>query len=142
MLSPLCINKAKDFAKYFLAIFLGLCSFWLVWDLCLKYFSGSTTILTVQDYKEYLPLPRFLLCSNKRYKKDELGAMGLPADFFDNRSPDMNMFEDRDSFPDLNVTWQRATWNMTDFEMDWDAYEGAALHITNSLTLNICYACE
>ena len=85
----------------------------------------------MQEYKEYLPLPHFLLCSNTRYKKDELAAMGLPADFFDNRAPDMSMFKSKDSFPDLNVTWQRATWNMTNFEMDWDTYEGVALHITN-----------
>ena len=57
--------------------------------------------------------------------------MELPANFFDNRIPDINKFKGRDSFPDLNVTWQRATWNMTNFEMDWDTYEGVALHITN-----------
>ena len=52
--------------------------------------------------------------------------MGLPADFLDNRAPDMKMFKSEDSFPDLNVTWQRATWNMTNFDMDWEVYEGVA----------------
>ena len=136
MLSSLSCNRAKIYAKYLLAIILGLCSLWLVWDLCLKYFSGSTTILTVQEYKEYLPLPRFLLCSNQRYKKDALAAMGLPDDFFDNVTPDKSMFEGQYSFPDLNVTWQKVTWNMTNFEMDWKAYEGVAFGIRYLYFLN------
>ena len=78
----------------------------------------------MQDFKENLPLPNFFLCNKKRYYEDELEAMGLPADFLDNRTPDLTKFKSRDSFPDLNVTWQRATWNMSNFEIDWKAYEG------------------
>ena len=132
MLSPLCCSKAKTCAKYLLAIFLGLCSLWLVWDLCLKFFSGSTTILREQEQNNYLPLPRFLLCNKQRYNKDELAAMELPDDFFDNLNPDKSRFSNEDSFPDLNYTWQRATWPMTDFEIDWKRYEGMEVHIINS----------
>ena len=126
-------KKAKCYAKYLLAVFLGFCSLWLVWDLCIKFFSRSTTILTVQENKEYLPLPQFLLCNKKRYNEGELVAMGLTEDFLDNRTPDISMFKSRNSFPDLNVTWQRATWNISNFEIDWRAYEGMALHRNSDL---------
>ena len=36
--------SAKPAAKSSLAIVLGLCSLWQCWDLCLKFFGGSTTI--------------------------------------------------------------------------------------------------
>ena len=72
----------------------------------------------------YLPLPHFLVCKKQRYKKDELTAMGLPEDFFDNYNPDRSKFSNKDSFPDLNATWQRATWPYKDFEIDWERYEG------------------
>ena len=85
----------------------------------MKYLSGSTTILREQEHKTYLPLPHFLICNKQRYNKDELAAMELPDDFFDNRHPDKSKFVNRSSFPDLNATWQRATWPVTDFEMDW-----------------------
>ena len=140
MLSLMCYNKSKTYAKHLLAILLGLCSLWLVWELCLKYLSGSTTILREQEHKTYLPLPHFLICNKQRYNKDELAAMELPDDFFDNRHPDKSKFVNRSSFPDLNATWQRATWPVTDFEMDWRKYEGMELHIINSLLFHlICY---
>ena len=137
MMSSLSSGKIKSQARYLLAIVFASCSLWLVWDLCSKYFSGLTTILTVQEYKENLPLPKLLLCSDKRYKQDELASMGLPTDFFDSLSPDLNMFRSNDSFPNLNVTWQRSTLNTTDFDMDWEAYEGVTYHIINSV--NIIY---
>ena len=76
-----------------------------------------------QEPKSYLPLPRFLICNKDRCNKEELEAMDLPEDFFDNRNPDKTIF-DNESFPDLNSTWQRATWPLTDFEADWRRYEG------------------
>ena len=124
MRSPLCCSKAKTYAKYLLAIILGLCSLWLVWGLCLKFFSGSTTILREQHRNDYLALPHFLLCNKIRYNKDELAVVELPADFFDNRRPERSKFKNKDSFPDLNATWQRATWPMENFKVDWLAYEG------------------
>ena len=129
MLSPLCCTKAKTYAKYLLAILLGLCSLWLVWGLCLKFVSGATTILREQKHNNYLPLPHFLVCNKQRYNKDELAAMELPEDFFDNRYPNRTMFSNMDSFPDLNATWQRATWPLVDFEIDWRAYEGMEVNI-------------
>ena len=77
-----------------------------------------------QEPKSYLPLPRFLICNKDRYNKEELEAMDLPEDFFDNRNPDRTIFSNNKSFPDLNSTWQRATWPVTDFEADWKRYEG------------------
>ena len=130
-MSPLIFTKVKQYTKYIMAISLCLCSLWLVWDLCVKYFSKATTVLQEQEYKEYLPLPHFLLCSSRRYKKDELANMELPADFFDNYEPETSKFIGKGSFPDLNRTWQRATWNLTDFEADWEAYEGVVLLITH-----------
>ena len=50
--------------------------------------------------------------------------MGLPDDFFDNPNLDKTIFSKKGSFPDLNATWQRATWPITDFEIDWKRYEG------------------
>ena len=77
-----------------------------------------------QDQKSYLPAPHFLMCNKDRYNKEKLEAMGLPEDFFDNRNPDRTIFDNNKSFPDLNSTWQRATWPLTDFEADWRRYEG------------------
>ena len=135
MLSRLRCIQAKTFTKYLLAIFLGLCSLWLVWGLCLKFFSGSTTFLREQEQRNHLPLPHFVICNKQRYKKDELAAMELPDDFFDNRHPDKSKFSDKDLFPDLNATWRRATWHMNDFDIDWRRYEGKESHITRSFNI-------
>ena len=81
MVSPICCSKAKTYTKYLLLISLGLCSLWLVWGLCLKFISGSTTMLREQKHKSYLHLPHFLLCNKERYNKEELVAMDLPPDF-------------------------------------------------------------
>ena len=132
MLSPLCCTKAKTYAKYLLAILLGLCSLWLVWGLCLKFVSGATTILREQKHNNYLPLPQFLVCNKQRYNKDELAAMELPEDFLDNRYPNRTMFSNMDSFPDLNATWQRGTWPLVDFEIYWRAYEGMEVNYINN----------
>ena len=51
-------------------------------------------------------------------------AMGLQQDFFDNYNPDRNKFIDKESFPDLNATWERATWPTSNFEVDFRRYEG------------------
>ena len=77
-----------------------------------------------QEPKSYLPMPRVLICNKDRYNKEQLEAMDLPEDFFDNRNPDKTIFSNNKSFPDLNSTWQRATWPLTDFEADWRRYEG------------------
>ena len=103
MWSPRCCHKSKACAKYLLVFSLGFCSFWLVWDLCLKFLRGSTTTAHEQESNDYLPLPQFLLCNEQRYNKDELAAMELPEDFFDNDTPDVTKFRNT-SFPDLNAT--------------------------------------
>ena len=72
----------------------------------------------------YLSLPHFLICKKQQYKKDELAAMQLPEDFFDDHYLDRTKFSNKNSFPDLNATWLRATWPYEDFEIDWRRYEG------------------
>ena len=124
MLQHLSCQKSKKCAKYLLALSLAICSFWLVWDLCLKFLSGSTTTVREQQPCTYLPMPNFLLCNKQRYNQMELMAMGLQQDFFDNYNPDRNKFIDKQSFPDLNATWERATWPMSNFEVDFRRYEG------------------
>ena len=84
-------------------------------------------MLREQKHKSYLHLPHFLLCNKERYNKEELVAMDLPLDFFDNLYPDENRFSNEESFPDLNATWQRGTWPMTVFDIDWKSYEGYQL---------------
>lgn len=124
MFAPQFRVTFKVGAKYLLATIFSLCSLWLVWGVCIKFLSGSTTVVRQQDQKDYLPLPRFLLCNKERYNKKELVSMDLPEDFFDNRYPDVDMFRNRNSFPDLNSTWQRATWSWSEFEIAWSRYEG------------------
>ena len=131
-------QKAKTCAKYFLALLLVFCSFWLVWDLCLKFLSGSTTTLREKKQMSYLPLPNFLLCNKQRYKKDELAAMEIPKDFFDNYYPDRAKFRNKSSFPDLNATWLRATWPLTDFEIDWSRYEGMRSMSAIEICFQVC----
>ena len=97
---------------------------WLVWDLFLKFFSGATTTLHENLKHDYLPMPRLLLCHKNRYKTEELSAMGLSQDFFDNPHPNFEDFGLTKPFPDLNATWQRVTWSRDDFELDWSRYEG------------------
>ena len=118
----------KNVAKYLLCLIFSLCSLWLVWDLCLKFISGSTTIVREQNSKDYLPLPRFLLCMKERYKTEQLSAMNLPKNFFGNGGT----FNETDTFPDLNATWQRATWPMHELEVDWSRYEGVNMLPTSS----------
>lgn len=112
--------SVKPIAKYALAIVLGICSLWQVWDLCLKFFGGSTTIAIGHQPNDYLPLPKFLLCQKDRYKKEELSSMGLPHNFLDSG----NKFNHTYQFPDLNATWQRATWPLQELKIDWNFYEG------------------
>ena len=119
-----CQVKRKTCLRYLLALILGLCSLWLVWDLFLKFFRGATTTLHEELRHDYLPLPRFLLCSKERYKVKELSALGLPHNFFANPYPDARKFNSTRSFPDLHATWQRVTWSREDFELDWNKYEG------------------
>ena len=124
MLSPQCLSKAKTCAKYLSALICGICSLWLVWDLCLKFFRGSTTIVREQQPEDYLRLPKFLLCMKERYKTGELASMGLPENFFSNPYPDKSKFNPNDHFPDINATWQRATWPIKELEVDWSRYDG------------------
>ena len=119
----------KNIANCLLGLFLSLCSLWLVWDLCLKFFSGSTTIVREQQHHDYLPLPQILLCLKERYKSDELSALGLPKNFFDNGGS-LNQTE---AFPDLNATWQSATWPSHELEADWSRYEGENIWNTRSM---------
>ena len=124
MLSNLYKWKVKSRAKYFLALVFGICSLWLVWDHCSKFLSDSTTVVRQQQQNDYLPLPRLMLCNNERYNEKELEAMNLPEDFFDNRHPDISKLKERNSFPNLNDTWQRATWPKNEIQIDWNRYEG------------------
>ena len=110
-------------AKYLLAIVLGICSLWQVWDICLKFFGRSTTIAIAHRPNDHLPLPKFLLCQRNRYKKDVLSSMDLPENFLDSGIK----FNHSHPFPDLNATWQNATWPLQEFEIDWDYYEGTKM---------------
>ena len=121
MVPPLHCTQAKTFAKLLLAILLGISSMVHVMGLCLKFFSGSTTVLMDHEHNEYLPMPKFLLCNKQHYKKDELTVRGLPVNFFQNRHPDVT---DKNVLPDLNATWQKATWSLADFEVNWWRFEG------------------
>ena len=76
------------------------------------------------EQNDYLPLPKFLLCNKNRYNKEELSSMGLPENFLDSG----RKFNKSHQFPDLNTTWQRATWPMQKFEIDWNFYEGMKMN--------------
>ena len=120
----LCLKIGKAYAKYIFALIFGLCSLWLVWDHCFKFFGGSTTILREQHHKDFLPLPKFLLCLKERYKNGVLSAMDLPEDLFSSRYLDEGNFNQKDKFPDLNATWQRATWPIEELNVEWSKYQG------------------
>ena len=120
----LCFKIGKAYAKYIFALIFGLCSLWLVWDHCFKFFGGSTTILREQHHKDFLPLPKFLLCLKERYKNGVLSAMDLPEDLFSSRYLDEGNFNQKDKFPDLNATWQRATWPIEELNVEWSKYQG------------------
>ena len=64
----------------------------------------------------------------ERYKTEKLSAMNLPKNFFGNGG----IFNETDTFPDLNATWQRATWPMHELEVDWSRYEGVNMLPTSS----------
>ena len=120
----------KAIAEYMLAIVFGLCSMGLVWDLCLKYISGSTTIVREQQQHDYLALPHFLLCMKQRFQDGKLEAMGLPEAFLS--KPDGIKLNTKIPFPDLNATWQRATWPMNELDIDWSRYEGKIRRYSNA----------
>ena len=141
MWTQLSLGTFKVGAKYLLATIFSLCSLLLVWDHCIKFLSGSTTVVRQQQQMDYLPLPRFILCNKERYNKKELVSMDLPEDFFDNRYPDIDKFRKRNSFPDLNSTWRRVTWSRSEFEIAWSRYEGNGNNATSSFKchINISY---
>ena len=124
MTAHLGFRNSKTSAKHLLGIISGLCSLWLVWDLCLKFLSGSTTIIREQQEKDYLPNPHFLLCKKESFQKDELSATGLPDNFFSRFGG--GSFNHTGPFPNLNATWQRATWPEGELQVDWSRYEGTS----------------
>ena len=128
MASHICGRNSKIYAKHLLGIISGLCSLWLVWDLCLKFFSGSTTIVREQQEKDYLPNPHFLLCKKERFQKDKLEAFGLPDNFFG--KPNGLSLNHTGPFPNLNATWQRAAWPKEELQVDWWRYEGIRVQFT------------
>ena len=112
-----CIKRC---ARLLLALVLGICSFWLVWEQLTKFLEGSTTTTVEKIKHEYLPMPLIALCSNQRYKQGALRSVGLPKDFLDNyQMKDLPV-----QFPDLNYTWNMATWSPDDFDLYWKHYEG------------------
>ena len=110
----------KRCASLFLALVLGVCSFWLVWEQLAKFLERSSTTTVEKVKHEYLPMPLIVLCSSQRYKHDYLTSVGLPKDFLDN----YRMKELPVPFPDLNHTWHMATWSPYDFSWHWKRYEG------------------
>ena len=78
------LSLIKVFAKWLLALVLGICSVWQVWEQLTKFLEGSTTTTLEKVNLEYLPMPLIVLCSSQRYKYDALTDMGLPKNFLDN----------------------------------------------------------
>ena len=115
----------KRCASLLLALVLGVCSFWLVWEQLTKFLEGSSTTTVEKVKHEYLPMPLIVLCSNQRYKHDYLTSVGLPTNFLDN----YQMKELAVPFPDLNHTWHMATWSPDDFSLHWKRYEGNTLSV-------------
>ena len=124
-------NWIKRCASLLLALVLGVCSFFLVWEQLTKFLEGSTTTTVEKVKHEYLPLPLMVLCSNQRYKLDALRSVGLPENFLDShRMKDLPV-----QFPDLNYTWHMATWSPDDFNLYWQYYEGIEVLKQHSLCL-------
>ena len=130
------MSSAKSNAKYLIALVLGICSLWQVWDLCSKFLDRSTTIAIGHQQNDYLPLPKFLLCNKNRYNKEELSSMGLPENFLDSGK----RFNKTEVFPDINTTWQRGTWQLQEMEIDWNFYEG--IFTTCTMQCIIGYYCK
>ena len=114
------LSLIKVFAKWLLALVLGICSVWQVWEQLTKFLEGSTTTSLEKVNLAYLPMPMIIMCSSQRYKYDALTDMGLPKNFLD----DHRMKYLLGKFPDLNQTWLKATWSLDDFDLFWQAYEG------------------
>ena len=110
----------KVFAKWLLALVLGICSIWQVWEQLTKFLEGSTTTTLEKVNLAYIPMPMIIMCSSQRYKYDALIDMGLPKNFLD----DHRMKSLPITFPDLNQTWLNATWAFDDFDLFWQVYEG------------------
>ena len=99
-----------------------MCAVWQVWEQCVKFLEGSTTISLEKVQKKHVPLPHIALCMKQRYRDGVLASMGLPDDFFDNRR--RTELELRGAFPDLNATWNNVTWSLEDMNIDWSRYKG------------------
>ena len=112
---PMKRRWSKLFSKCLLALILGICSIWQVWEQITKFLEGGTTTSLEKVHNKYLPLPQIVLCSSKRYKYDVLTDMGLPKNFLD----DHRKKHISGKFPDLNDTWLKATWSREDFDFDW-----------------------
>ena len=123
MFSAFQATKIKIYAKRLLALVMCTLSIFLVWDLCLKFLNGSTTMSMEQIDEDYLALPPLLLCSKQRYKKEALAAAGLPANFWEEDDGWSAAFHS-EPFPDLNDTWLKATWPNEDLQAGWHKYEG------------------
>ena len=117
--------QIKIYAKRLLTLVLCIPSILLVWDLCLKFYHGATTLTVEQIDEDYLSLPPILLCSKRAYKKEELSAMGLPQNFLYER--DRSKASRPEPFPDLKETWHKATWSNEDLQVEWSRYEGTVM---------------
>ena len=116
--------------KWLLALIMGICSLWQVWEQLTKFLEGSTTTSLEKVNHEHLPLPLIVLCSSQRYKYDVLADMGLPKNFLDDHR--QNHLPGK--FPDLNETWLKATWSREDFDFYWQ-------HGKSMYRVKTCNAC-
>ena len=106
----------QRYAKWLLALILGMCSLWQVEEVLVKFIEGSTTTTLEKQHNDHLPLPKVALCMKRRYNYGALAAMGLPDDYFSEHRHRTEI--DRESpFPDLNQTWLKATWSREDVQM-------------------------
>ena len=113
------MQLAKQICTLFLCLVLGICALFQVWEELTKFLEGSITTSLEKVNHKYLPLPLVVLCSSQRYKHDVLSDMGLPKNFLDDHRATYLPGQ----FPDLNETWQKATWSRDDFAIYWQPYE-------------------
>jgi hypothetical protein len=111
----------KKATTLFLFIFLLVCFLFQVKDQVVKFYLGRVAQTVEKISNASLKFPHISFCSSEPFKLKELDRIGVPKSIFTYESHDHSPGE---SFPELNETWQNATYSKDEFKITWRFFDG------------------
>jgi hypothetical protein len=86
----------------------------------IKYYQGTATRSVSKIAQKALMYPHISFCPEQPFKFSVLTSLGLSKDFFQSEgSPASGT-----NFPDLNETWNKASFSRSEFNISWTFFGG------------------